>query len=50
MGQNKTLFDGELGIGFKMFEEKYTSKVTCEHPKFVEVYIYIFVLPIYKTH
>ncbi|KAG2221278.1 hypothetical protein INT45_000191 [Circinella minor] len=36
MGHNKTLFDGELGIGFKMFEEKYTSKVTCEYPKFVE--------------
>ncbi|KAI9499477.1 hypothetical protein BDB00DRAFT_866352 [Zychaea mexicana] len=36
-GQTKrTVFDGELGIGFKMFEEKYTSQVTCEHPKFVE--------------
>ncbi|KAI8142136.1 cyclase/dehydrase, partial [Fennellomyces sp. T-0311] len=36
LGNNKIVFDGELGVGFKMFEEKYTSKVTCQYPAFVE--------------
>lgn len=32
-----TVFKGELGVGFKMFQEKYMSEVTCIHPKFVQV-------------
>ncbi|ORY95072.1 dehydrase and lipid transport-domain-containing protein [Syncephalastrum racemosum] len=29
-------FQGELGVGFKMFEEKYMSEVTCVDPSFVQ--------------
>lgn len=32
----QTVFDGELGVGFKMFKEKYLSRVTCEHPNYVQ--------------
>ncbi|CAO3692935.1 unnamed protein product [Rhizopus stolonifer] len=28
--------NAELGIGFKLFKEKYMSKVTCERPKLVK--------------
>jgi len=31
--------EAELGVGFNMFNEKYTSKVTCDKPKQVKVRI-----------
>ncbi|KAI8374252.1 uncharacterized protein BYT42DRAFT_397677 [Radiomyces spectabilis] len=35
-GENAvTVMKAELGVGFKLFEEKYMSKVTCEEPKLV---------------
>ncbi|KAI9317043.1 cyclase/dehydrase, partial [Dichotomocladium elegans] len=36
IGNNTTVFDGELGVGFKMFEEKYMSRVTCEPHRYVQ--------------
>lgn len=36
---NKVVFEGELGVGFNMFQEKYTSIVACEPYSFVQVNI-----------
>lgn len=36
-GQNKHVMQAELGIGFKLFEEKYMSTVTCHQPHKVQV-------------
>lgn len=33
----KIVFEGELGVGFNMFQERYTSIVACEPYSFVQV-------------
>ncbi|ORZ11128.1 hypothetical protein BCR42DRAFT_357196 [Absidia repens] len=35
-GQDKHMMQAELGIGFKLFEEKYMSTVTCHQPHKVQ--------------
>lgn len=35
----RVVMEAELGVGFNMFNEKYTSKVTCDKPKQVKVRI-----------
>ncbi|CEG76544.1 Putative Proteasome component PUP2 [Rhizopus microsporus] len=36
ISDNKFLLKAELGVGFKLFKEKYMSRVTCERPNLVK--------------
>ena len=37
MKDGSNIMKAELGVGFKLFEEKYMSKVTCHQPHSVQV-------------
>lgn len=37
MENGVNVMKAELGVGFKLFEEKYMSKVTCNKPHLVQV-------------
>lgn len=38
VGNGVNVMEAELGVGFKLFEEKYMSKVTCKKPSLVQVW------------
>lgn len=37
MSNGTNVMEAELGVGFKLFQEKYMSKVTCQKPSLVQV-------------